>query len=319
MKHDGKSKLPVSVIIPTFNRHAYLREAVDSVLAQTFTDYEVIVVDDGSTDGTGDVIRARYGDRVRYIRQENQGRSAARNNGAAAARGEYAAFLDDDDLWLPAKLEKMMAFVERGGFAFAGHRDDLLVDGRRLPNPKPYVTPLADGRVEFPRRSILAGSFFRTPTAVCRRDLFIESGGYPVEFSVAEDTLWMWRMAALAPAGFLAETLMLVRTHAGQEDRCSLGWLGQRMKVLQLMEESIRNDEEGLRAQMHQVMSRTMFVYASALAGAGRRREARAAALGAAGVSPGAGNFLRLAAWALGRDFRRPLDLRERIGLRRRR
>lgn len=104
----------VSVVIPTHNRKNFIGETVDSVLAQTYTDLEVVVVDDGSTDGTGDYMRARYASepRVRYIWQENAERSAARNRGIDEARGEFLAFLDSDDLWLPKKLELQMALME---------------------------------------------------------------------------------------------------------------------------------------------------------------------------------------------------------------
>ncbi len=102
----------VSVIIPTFNRREYVQEAIDSVLAQTYTDYEIIVIDDGSTDGTGEALRERYGNRVIYEWQENQGESVARNRGIALAQGEYIAFLDSDDLWLPEKLAKQVAYLE---------------------------------------------------------------------------------------------------------------------------------------------------------------------------------------------------------------
>ena len=104
----------VSVVIPTHNRVEFIGETVDSVLAQTYTDLEVIIVDDGSSDGTGDYIRSRYADdsRVRYIWQENAERSAARNRGIDEARGEFVAFLDSDDLWLPKKLELQMQIME---------------------------------------------------------------------------------------------------------------------------------------------------------------------------------------------------------------
>jgi len=104
----------VSVVIPTHNRKEFIGETVDSVLAQTYTDLEVIVVDDGSTDGTSDYMQTRYADepRVRYVWQENAERSAARNRGIDEARGEFVAFLDSDDLWLPKKLEMQMRLME---------------------------------------------------------------------------------------------------------------------------------------------------------------------------------------------------------------
>src|SRR5437763_447547 len=97
----------VSVIIPAYNFARYVPEAIDSVLAQTYAPFEVIVVDDGSTDDTPKVLAA-YGNRIRAIRQVNQGVAAARNTGLAAAGGEYVAFIDSDDTWEPRKLQLQM-------------------------------------------------------------------------------------------------------------------------------------------------------------------------------------------------------------------
>ena len=101
----------VSVIIPTYQLAHLVGQTIDSVLAQTYTDYEIIVVNDGSTDNTKEVL-ASYGDRITVIHQENQGAAAARNAGIMATRGKYIAFLDHDDLWLPNKLEKQIAYLE---------------------------------------------------------------------------------------------------------------------------------------------------------------------------------------------------------------
>lgn len=101
----------MTVCIPTYNRQRYLREALDSVFRQTWTDFEVLVVDDGSTDGTDEAVRG-YPRPVRYIYQENQGVAAARNRLIAETRTPLVAWLDSDDLWLPEKLEKQMALLE---------------------------------------------------------------------------------------------------------------------------------------------------------------------------------------------------------------
>src|SRR5712664_390476 len=93
----------ISCIIPVFNGERYLREALDSILAQTHRPVEIIVADDGSSDGTAAVV-ASYGDHVHYLHQPNAGPAAARNLGLSAARGEFVAFLDADDLWHPEKL-----------------------------------------------------------------------------------------------------------------------------------------------------------------------------------------------------------------------
>jgi len=101
----------VSVIIPTYNRKDIVCETIDSVLSQTCKDYEIIVVDDGSTDDTKSVL-ARYGDKILYIYQENMGLSSARNTGIRNMCGEYIALLDSDDIWFPKKLEKQIQLLE---------------------------------------------------------------------------------------------------------------------------------------------------------------------------------------------------------------
>jgi glycosyltransferase involved in cell wall biosynthesis len=101
----------ISVIIPTYNRGTFTSHAIKSVLAQTYKDYEIIVVDDGSTDNTLEQLKV-FGDQIRYIYQENQGPSAARNKGIQNAKGRYIAFCDSDDRFLPTKLEKQMEFIK---------------------------------------------------------------------------------------------------------------------------------------------------------------------------------------------------------------
>lgn len=102
----------ISVIIPTYNRGKIIEKSIASVLAQTYRDLELIVVDDGSTDNTEDLVKAIADDRVRYIRQKNQGACAARNLGVQEARGEFIAFQDSDDTWKPDKLFKQIRVMQ---------------------------------------------------------------------------------------------------------------------------------------------------------------------------------------------------------------
>ncbi|MBA7689290.1 Undecaprenyl-phosphate 4-deoxy-4-formamido-L-arabinose transferase [subsurface metagenome] len=109
----GNSNPTVSVIIPTYNRAHLVSRAIESVLNQTYQDFEIIVVDDGSTDDTEEIVRSFKNERIRYIRHEkNKGAAAARNTGIKVAKGEYIAFQDSDDEWLPEKLEKQMKVFE---------------------------------------------------------------------------------------------------------------------------------------------------------------------------------------------------------------
>jgi glycosyltransferase involved in cell wall biosynthesis len=124
----------VTVIIPTYNRAWCLREAVDSVLAQDFRDFELIVVDDGSTDDTPQLLQ-EYGEAIRVFRQENRGVSAARNAGIAVSRGALIAFLDSDDLWLQGKLARQVEFFKAHADALICQTEEIWVRNGRRVNP----------------------------------------------------------------------------------------------------------------------------------------------------------------------------------------
>ena len=130
----------VTVIIPTFNRGWIVSEAIDSVLGQTFRDVELIVIDDGSEDDTQAILnrylRCEHGDKIRMIRQENQGVSAARNRGIREASGRFIALLDSDDLWLPEKLEKQIEFFEKKPDAMICQTQETWIRNGRRVNPK---------------------------------------------------------------------------------------------------------------------------------------------------------------------------------------
>ncbi|MCF8112160.1 MAG: glycosyltransferase family 2 protein, partial [Desulfobacteraceae bacterium] len=113
MQKNASSENPlISVVIPVYNRGAWIAEAVDSVLSQDYEPLELIVVDDGSNDATGEILSS-YGSRIRVISQANAGVSAARNRGAAEAAGDWIAFLDSDDYWLSGKLSAQTAFFKK--------------------------------------------------------------------------------------------------------------------------------------------------------------------------------------------------------------
>jgi glycosyltransferase involved in cell wall biosynthesis len=191
-----------SVVVPAFNAERTIAATMRSVLMQTRSDFELLVVDDGSTDATAERVEGLAGDpRVRLLRQENSGVAIARNTGIAAARGRYVSFLDSDDLWLPSYLETMGAALDAhddAGFAFTDAwvwdehvrrfaRQTIMVTG----NP-PDVVP-DDPRELF--RLLLAGNFIYTSSTV-RRAVLAEVGGFNGEVSPAEDwELWL-RIAA---------------------------------------------------------------------------------------------------------------------------
>ena len=112
----------VSIIMPTYNCGRFIRESIDSVLAQTYTDWELIIVDDCSTDNTAEVVAAFHDPRIRYLLNDrNLGAALTRNRALREAKGRYIAFLDSDDLWAPEKLERQIAFMQQHGYAFTYH------------------------------------------------------------------------------------------------------------------------------------------------------------------------------------------------------
>ena len=187
----------VSVIIPTYNRAAKVRKAIESVLNQTFSDLEVVVVDDGSSDDTGKILQETYGDRIRYFAQPNQGASAARNRGLAEARGEWIALLDSDDLWEKEKLEWQFKALERFGaqcgacytdVRFMNHPETRTMfelaeesyqhEGTMGINPDVLRVLLRPGR---------AGMVVCTCSLMARADVVAKSGGFDTNLRFGED------------------------------------------------------------------------------------------------------------------------------------
>jgi glycosyltransferase involved in cell wall biosynthesis len=204
----------VSVILTTYNRGWVLREAIDSVLAQDFRDFELIVVDDGSTDDTGQLLDA-YDQDLIVLRQSNQGVSAARNRGIAAAGGRLVAFLDSDDLWLPGKLTRQVAFFSSNPAAVINQTEEIWIRNGVRVNPKT-------------RHHKLSGMIFEQSLALClvspsavmiKRSLFDEVGLFDEELPACEDyDLWLrisWRYPV-----HLIETPLIVK-RGGHADQLS--------------------------------------------------------------------------------------------------
>lgn len=131
----------VSVVIPTHNRSSLLRRAIQSVLDQTYQDFEIIVVDDASTDDTEAVVKGFADERIRYVRHsENRGEAASRNTGIRLAKGEYIAGHDDDDVWLPPKLEKQVKAFEKAspkvGVVSPDYREKKMIEKFTTPLPR---------------------------------------------------------------------------------------------------------------------------------------------------------------------------------------
>ena len=210
-----KSTPLVSVIIPTYNRAAMIGRAVESVLAQTFSDYELIVVDDGSTDETEGVLSA-YRNQITVLKQPNRGVSSARNHGIENAKGHLIAFLDSDDLWLPEKLSRQTAFFKSHPRALICQTEEIWIrDGRRV-NPKQRHRKL-NGDIFIPSLELCLVS----PSAVMlHKSLFNEIGKFDEALPACEDyDLWL-RISCRHPV-YLIDTPLIIKQggHADQLSR----------------------------------------------------------------------------------------------------
>lgn len=202
----------ISVIIPVFNAKGYLAECIDSVLAQTYRSIEIIVVDDGSTDGSAEILSG-YGDRVTLVRQRNAGASTARNRGAAHAKGEFLAFLDSDDAWDATKLEKQVALLNMHTKAVATYCDHRTIDaqGAVIGSTEALECPRSSGRIA---EDLIRGVRIKSPTLVMvRRSAFDELGGFDPTLRYAEDHDLFIRLAVMGPVLYQIETLASYRVH----------------------------------------------------------------------------------------------------------
>lgn len=203
----------VSVIIPTYNRAVTLRRTVDSALAQTYQPIEVIVVDDGSSDSTWDVVNS-YGNRIVGVRQDNGGPSSARNTGARAANGEWLAFLDSDDVWLPDKIARQVRMVAKATqpvcccMCNAAILDDRGDTGMTTFDASGVRGRLTEGYWPRPAPLIATRFILFNQVALIRRDAFIRLGGFHQDFRLLEDHDLAFRLSLLGPWAFVADPLV---------------------------------------------------------------------------------------------------------------
>ncbi len=205
----------VSVIIPTFNRGWILSEAVDSVLSQDYAPFELIVVDDGSTDKTAEILSSYADPRLRVHFQPNRGVSAARNRGIEQTTGELIAFLDSDDLWLPGKLSAQVQFFQDHSNALICQTEEIWIRNKVRVNPK--------NRHQKPSGDIFQASLdlcLVSPSAVMiRRSLFDEAGLFDENLPACEDyDLWL-RISCKHPVHLIDVPLILKR--GGHKDQLS--------------------------------------------------------------------------------------------------
>ena len=217
----GKHIPLVSVVIPAFNAELFIGETIDSVLAQTYPAYEVIVVDDGSSDRTRELVTERFGTRVRLVVQENQGPSAARNAGAAAARGDYLAVIDADDIWLPKKLSGQVEILKQNpdiGFLCGNmvEFDDTSRDEQDHFS-KRGLTQEYFGHAVYVKdafRKLFFKNFISTSTVLMRTSVFRDSGGFDPSFRFSEDYLLWLRISRITCLGYQPDVWTLKRKHS---------------------------------------------------------------------------------------------------------
>jgi len=202
----------VSVIIPVRNCAETISRSLESVLEQDFTDYEIIVVDDGSTDGTREVVE-KFGERIRLFRQEGRGAAAARNRAIGESRGRYLAFLDADDTWLPGKLSLQYEYLEAHPTVGLVYSDLATFDsgGELSSSYDSHHRKIHQGMV-FDK--LFLKNFIGTITVMARRECFDRAGLFPESFTHSSDWHQWLRIAMYYPVGYLDKPLARYRWSA---------------------------------------------------------------------------------------------------------
>lgn len=232
----------VSVIIPAYNAAEFISEALESVLVQTYRPLEIIVVDDGSRDGTSAVVERFVSKGVRLILQENAGPSAARNRGIAAATGNYIAFLDADDLWMPETVQKLVSYIVnnpdvRLAFGDAGSfgPEGVLFDSAF----KKYGFPDLAGRnvvANAFENLFEKGNFILTGTVLVERECLDNVGYFDEKLRYAEDAdLWV-RIALFYKIGCVPEPLMMRRIHATNTSKNEYNFITSKLYLLRKLQ-----------------------------------------------------------------------------------
>jgi len=263
----------VSVVIRTYNRAHLLGEAIESVLGQTIRDLELIVVDDGSTDETPDLLD-RYSGRIRAVFLAHTANPAAVfNAGIRLAQGEYVAFLDSDDIWLPDKLARQLESLEsdsRFGFAYGNLR--LLYQDGRLSAPALSPAEIVKGSV---LRTMVRNMCIHPSTVVVRREWFDRRGLFDESIPICEDFFFFLDLARLTDAVGISKPMSLIRQHPGQ---ISTRWgLRNYESAIDALEGLLRHRDlpTDVRLEAHRSIARYHTHLAKALIETGRITESR--------------------------------------------
>ena len=204
----------ISVVIPTYNRSHTLARALDSVIAQSVQPLEIIVIDDGSTDDTGTLVKSQYPD-VKLYRQSNHGVSHARNRGIELANGEWIAFLDSDDAWYPGKLEAQLRELERNPSIRLCHTDEHWIrNGKRI-NQR-FRHEKRGGRIF---QHCLPLCAISPSASLIRRNVFTDMGNFDEDLPACEDYDFWLRFTAREPVAFCDAPLVI--KYGGHQDQLS--------------------------------------------------------------------------------------------------
>jgi glycosyltransferase involved in cell wall biosynthesis len=240
----------VSVVLPVYNGERFIGEAIQSVLDQTFHDFELVVVDDGSTDNTETIVRQLKGPII-YHRQENQGAGIARNLGVAFAQGEWIAFIDADDIWDTQKLSTQFEYLEKHPNVSFVYCDMDLTDSDSNLTKEAFLSAALARRKRKGRRNLVSLAFGDQPfpypsTVMCKKELFLRTGGFNPRFgkNYHEDFELFARMARISPIHFMPQSLVRYRQGKRNEERWNRNW----NIMLDCLLELWRDDPERLAA-----------------------------------------------------------------------
>ena len=246
----------VSVIIPTFNRANVIKRAVNSVLNQAFTDFECVVVDDGSTDETDSVL-SEFSSKIRVVKTENRGVAAARNLGAELAEGKFIAFLDSDDEWKKEKLSRQISYMKESGLRISQTDEIWMRNGKFVNKSRKYIRPSGD--IFYKCLEVCAV----TPSSVVmEKKLFFEYGGFDESFPVCEDfDLWL-RMSPKEKFGLIDEPLIV--KYGGAADQLSNAAGMDKYRIISIYNMLSKDKEldENHKQALFETLARKVKIYA---------------------------------------------------------
>jgi glycosyltransferase involved in cell wall biosynthesis len=255
----------VSVIVPAYNAAAHITRALDSVLAQTLPVHEIVVADDGSTDGTPDLVEKRYGSRVRLLRLPHTNAARTRVEAVRRSRGEWIAFLDSDDYWLAEKNERQAEFVRRHPETTWLSSDGAFVQGDRMLRPSwlaDYFRPVREVRGDL--YALLAQRcYVLTSSTLVRRAAYDAVGGMdPEQLSAHDYDLWL-KLAAAGPGAIMPDRLILYSFTPGSLSTVRVPRLIENIQVVERLRRGIPRHD--LLAERHAARRLTGMYWSLAL------------------------------------------------------